>query len=171
MRQKLLRILLIVLLVAFNIGCDQVTKITARNSLRGKGTVSVFGDFFVLHYVENEGAFLSFGSQWPELAQRLLLTVGPGIVVLALLVYILRSSTLRTAQLVAYSFIIGGGISNIIDRIVFDGKVTDFMNLGIGKVRTGIFNFADLSVLAGVIILLFTLWTGKRKSGVGGDTA
>ena len=40
---------------------------------------------------------------------------------------------------------------------VLDGSVTDFMSLDIGPVRTGIFNFADVSILAGVAPLFWTL--------------
>ena len=47
----------------------------------------------------------------------------------------------------------GGGVANWIDRLVA-GAVTDFVSLGVGGLRTGIFNLADLSVLAGVAVLL-----------------
>ena len=51
------------------------------------------------------------------------------------------------------SFIIGGGISNVYDRIVYEA-VTDFMNMGLFGVRTGIFNFADVSIMVGLGIML-----------------
>jgi signal peptidase II len=46
------------------------------------------------------------------------------------------------------------GIGNLIDRLLFDGRVTDFLNLGIGGLRTGIFNIADVVGLLGFIVLL-----------------
>ena len=157
MRRKFIRVLLVLLIAAVNIGCDQATKYIARQTLRGRGTVMVVKDFFILHYVENEGAFLSFGSRWPETARQIFFTAVPAIMISALLVYILTTKHIRTAHLVAYSCIIGGGMGNIIDRLIYNGRVADFMNLGIGSVRTGIFNFADLSVLLGAAILVFTL--------------
>ena len=59
-----------------------------------------------------------------------------------------------TMKIFSIALVFSGGIGNIIDRIVFDRHVTDFMNLGIGNIRTGIFNVADICVTAGVIGLL-----------------
>ena len=49
--------------------------------------------------------------------------------------------------------IIGGGLGNLIDRLSNNFRVVDFINFGIGNVRTGILNVADMSVTFGVIIL------------------
>jgi hypothetical protein len=49
-----------------------------------------------------------------------------------------------------------GGLGNVIDRLARSGFVTDFLNVGIGPLRTGIFNFADFALFVGVgIIVLF----------------
>ena len=50
---------------------------------------------------------------------------------------------------IAVSFILAGGIGNLIDRVSNHGLVTDFINLGIGPLRTGIFNVADVAVMFG----------------------
>ena len=47
----------------------------------------------------------------------------------------------------------GGGLGNLWDRLARDGAVVDFLNLGIGPVRTGIFNVADLVLVAGLVVL------------------
>jgi signal peptidase II len=57
------------------------------------------------------------------------------------------------ALMAACSFIAGGGLGNLIDRLAFDGRVRDFLNLGIGGLRTGVFNAADLSIVIGCLIL------------------
>jgi signal peptidase II len=57
-------------------------------------------------------------------------------------------------KLAALSLIFAGGIGNIIDRLFFDRHVTDFMNIGIVHLRTGIFNFADVWITTGVFYLL-----------------
>jgi signal peptidase II len=49
-------------------------------------------------------------------------------------------------------------MGNILDRLVFDRHVTDFMNLGIQNIRTGIFNFADLWITTGVVLLVWRSW-------------
>ncbi len=50
---------------------------------------------------------------------------------------------------------VAGGIGNLIDRMLLDGHVTDFMNLGIGSFRTGIFNIADVILMMGAFGLFF----------------
>ncbi len=54
----------------------------------------------------------------------------------------------------AVALILAGGMGNLIDRVLQDGVVVDFINVGIGPVRTGIFNVADVAITSGVIILL-----------------
>jgi signal peptidase II len=65
-------------------------------------------------------------------------------------------------MLTGFCFVIGGGIGNVFDRIVY-GSVTDFLHINFGFFQTGIFNLADLSIMTGVfIILLQSLF--KRKA-------
>ena len=67
---------------------------------------------------------------------------------------LIKSSQFDQISVVSLALILGGGISNLWDRLTNDGWVIDFMNLGIGMIRTGIFNFADLFIMLGVGILL-----------------
>jgi signal peptidase II len=67
------------------------------------------------------------------------------------------------SQQIAFGLIIGGGLSNIYDRIVA-GKVVDFMNIGIGGLRTGIFNVADNAIMIGLFLMLPALfWKGEKS--------
>ena len=62
--------------------------------------------------------------------------------------------------------VMGGGFGNLIDRIYNQGRVVDFMNLGIGSLRTGVFNVADLAVTFGaiaVVCLSFQRDAGEQK--------
>jgi signal peptidase II len=55
--------------------------------------------------------------------------------------------------------VIGGGASNLIDRVVRDGRVVDFLQIGIGDLRTGIFNVADAAIVLGLACLFASaLW-------------
>ncbi|MHB9099271.1 MAG: signal peptidase II, partial [Syntrophales bacterium] len=47
------------------------------------------------------------------------------------------------------------GIGNLIDRILNDGAVIDFMNIEVGGLRTGIFNIADVVIMLGAGMLVF----------------
>jgi signal peptidase II len=51
------------------------------------------------------------------------------------------------------ALVAAGGLGNLWDRLVAGGLVIDFLNLGIGPLRTGIFNVADLAIVAGVVLL------------------
>jgi signal peptidase II len=62
---------------------------------------------------------------------------------------------------VALAGLAGGGFGNWMDRVLLGGVVVDFMNVGIGPVRTGIFNVADLAIMAGA---LFLAWPMKRHA-------
>ena len=108
---------------------------------------------FILTYAENTGAFLSLGRNWPILLKYVLLLVIPILICVYVFIYCLikEKDKLRIVLLIT---IIAGGIGNLFDRIFNDFTVIDFMNFGIGKIRTGILNIADLSVTFGVIVLI-----------------
>jgi len=54
------------------------------------------------------------------------------------------------------SLFIGGGASNLIDRLVYKGAVIDFLNIGIGNLRTGVFNVADVAIVAGAGLMILS---------------
>lgn len=128
----------------------------ARHYLRNGGTVQVVGSYAILTYAENRGAFLGLGSAIPKTIRISLLGVVPLLVLIVLFVYVLRSRDMRLSTLAGFGCIIGGGLGNIAERLI-RGYVVDFLNFGIGRLRTGILNIADLSVFAGVILVAFTL--------------
>ncbi len=148
--------LILILVVMTCVGCDQATKYTARHFLEGERSQSYLGDLFRLGYAENTGAFLSLGSNLPDGVRTLIFTVLAGVFLVGFAVYLLKSATLPRRAIVAGSFIVAGGIGNLIDRVVNDGAVIDFLNVGIGTLRTGIFNVADMAIMAGIILFLFT---------------
>ncbi|HQU74880.1 MAG TPA: signal peptidase II [Calditrichia bacterium] len=133
---------------------DQVTKFFAKKYLAFHPPIIFWGDFFRFQYALNSGAMLGFGSEWPESVRFWVLTIFPMVLLLGLLVYILLSKQMTTLNLVSLSLISGGGLSNIFDRIYYGGQVVDFMNMGIGDLRTGIFNIADMAIMAGMGILI-----------------
>jgi signal peptidase II len=64
----------------------------------------------------------------------------------------------------AVSLFIAGGVGNLIDRIMHNGSVVDFLNVGIGPLRTGIFNFADVFVMGGSMLLLCYALRKQREN-------
>ena len=111
---------------------------------------------FILIKVENTGAFLGMGSELPEKLRVLILIVLPIIVLIGITAYTYIDKALDKISIIGFSLIIGGGIGNIFDRIVY-GSVTDFFYLDFwGIFQTGIFNIADLSVSTGMILILIS---------------
>jgi signal peptidase II len=89
-----------------------------------------------------------------------LFTVATAVLLLLLVIVAWRRACRRWAA-VALSLFIVGGFSNWIDRLV-DGKVVDFLNVGIGGVRTGVFNVADVAIMVGAVLFLFAESSFRR---------
>jgi signal peptidase II len=149
------------------IGCDHATKMLAKTHLKDKAPQSWYHDTFRLEYVENTGAFLSLGADWPKGVSFIAMGVLPLLFLMGLLVYAIRKTNSRSLMaMIPYILIFSGGVGNIADRIIYDRHVTDFMNLGINEWRTGIFNVADLYVTSGVIMLLISQFKKNREQPV-----
>ena len=144
--------LLVLALFAATIGCDRVTKHVAVARLAGTPPRSYFADTVRLTYAENPGGFLSLGAGLAEPFRTGLFTIGNAVLLLALGVLLWRSASAswRTAGLALF---IAGGVSNWLDRLV-DGRVVDFLNVGVGWLRTGVFNVADMAVMLGVALFM-----------------
>ena len=153
--------LLITIIVFLSISFDQISKIWVRNNFESYSEKSIIGDMFTLIKVENTGAFLGMGSELSEIPRILLLIILPVIVLISITLYTYIDKMLDKLSIIGFSLIIGGGIANIFDRIVF-GSVTDFLYINLGGIfKTGIFNIADLSVTTGMILILISSF--KRK--------
>lgn len=162
MNKFLLRVLIILAVIAVNIGADQFTKYLAIEHLKGQPNVEVVGDIFILTYAENTGAFLSLGAGIPEPFHFILIVLLPSAAMVAFLAYVLLSKKLNWLQIVLLSTVIGGGVGNLYDRIVY-GYVVDFMNFGLGSLRTGVLNVADISLTFGAIILFITFMKAEKE--------
>jgi signal peptidase II len=155
--------LLLVVMVAGVVGCDRVTKDLATDTLAGQAAQSYFFDVVRLSYAENTGSFLSLGAELPESVRFLLFVVAAGFALVLLAAYAIRGRW-TGARLWGLALVIAGGASNLVDRIA-DGRVVDFLNVGFGPIRTGIFNVADMALLAGVAILLLSEYgRGRRRA-------
>jgi signal peptidase II len=142
-----------VLVIILVIVTDRFSKQWAIETLKGMPAESYLGDSFRIIYAENEGAFLSLGSELPENVRFWVLAIIP-ILALGYFGFTLFFNTeVGQWQRIAFAFIISGGGSNIIDRIL-EGKVVDFLNIGIGELRSGIFNIADMAIMAGLFLIL-----------------
>lgn len=136
------------------LGLDQWTKVLATANLKGEPEQLFLNGWFKLTYALNDGAFLSLGSDLGPVLRPILLTIFPAVLLLGLVWYIFREKDLNTWQVVSLALIVGGGLSNIVDRIIY-GKVVDMMQILIDPLPpTGIFNIADVAIMVGMFMML-----------------
>ncbi len=144
------RALLAFVLLMATVGCDRITKHLASVVLDGELPRSYVSGVVRLEYAENTGAFLSLGAGLPESTRTILLEFGVGVLLLAIAVGAFKYQ-LRGRALLGVTLIWAGGASNLFDRVVH-GSVVDFINVGVGGLRTGIFNVADVAIFMGVVL-------------------
>jgi signal peptidase II len=128
-----------------------VTKHIAAPRLSEEPIRSFLADTFRLEYAENTGAFLSLGADWPRPVRTAVFGVGNALLLALFVVAMRRAWPART--LLGVALVVAGGASNVLDRIIH-GTVIDFINVGIGPLRTGIFNVADMAIMLGVGIVI-----------------
>ena len=144
----------VLILLISCIGCDQVTKGIALEQLKGQPSQSYLGDVFRLEYAENPGAFLGLGGTMPTGARWVLLTLVNGLLAVGICVVLVWHWNMSPLRLLACALLLSGAAGNLIDRMRFDGLVIDFLNVGVGPLRTGIFNVADVAISTGAVLLM-----------------
>lgn len=130
---------------------DGVTKLWAEQTLVPFEPVPVIGEFFRLTLGYNTGvAFGLFanGGPWPSIVT--------GLVIVGLAIWL--TNALRAGEIPGRAgwpigFLLGGAIANFTDRI-FDGRVTDFLDVGLGAARWPTFNLADSFITLSLIYLM-----------------
>ena len=151
----------ITIIIAVSILLDQFSKFLIRQNVDQYSEIKLIGDYFILTNVENSGAFLGMGSDFSPFVKTIFLIILPVIVLICIMIYVYRDKQIDKISLIGFCFIIGGGIANIYDRILY-GSVTDFLFIDLGGIfKTGIFNIADLSVTTGMILILLMSFKSK----------
>ena len=149
------------ILITVIIVLDQLSKVLIRENIDQYSEIKLIGEYFILTNVENSGAFLGMGSDFSPFIKTVFLLILPIIVLICIMIYVYRDKEIDKISLIGFCFIIGGGIANIYDRILY-GSVTDFLFIDLGGIfKTGIFNIADLSVTTGMILILLMSFRNK----------
>jgi signal peptidase II len=162
--QKMKRILILLFVLISCVGCDQATKLVARQTLATAPVQEYAGGLFRLVYAENPGAFLSLGATLPATARFWIFVVMAALLLTGVGIFALRSlQQTPLPVIVAIALVIGGGLGNLIDRIVHDGRVVDFMQVGFPWLRTGVFNVADMAIMTGVGLMLLTTVRSRQE--------
>ncbi len=134
---------------------DLITKIIAEGTLLRTPGISVFGDWFQLRLVYNQGA--AFGLHLGPYSRWIFFTIA--LIAVFVLHRMSRGSPRgdRFRQL-ALGLVAGGAAGNLIDRIRSPRGVVDFLDVGIGALRWPTFNVADIAVSCGAIALVISMW-------------
>ena len=143
------------LCVAVLIGIDQGIKFWAVHVLMPVGTLPLIPHVVELRFVLNQGMAFSL------LSGKQLFLIAATSVALLLVAYALffrsRGKYLQQAALI---LVLGGGIGNLIDRVL-NGEVVDYINLLF--MRFAVFNFADICVCVGVGLLMLAVLLDSFK--------
>jgi signal peptidase II len=131
---------------------DQVTKQIVVSSLELGASVHVVGPLEIRH-VTNPGIAFGLFSTWATAV-----TVLTAVAVGWMLFYFARSGARHPVLPVALGLLVGGSISNLVDRVRL-GHVTDFLDLRFWPA----FNLADSFIVVGVAVLLAALVSAERQ--------
>jgi len=160
--KSIVRIVLILLVITVNIGCDQFSKKIVKRSVLPYETIHVFNDHLTVTRVENSGAFLSAGDSMSKASKQIFLTLIPILAMLLGLFYLFLKPVSGN-MLIGLCFVIGGGVGNLFDRMLY-GSVTDFLYVKFGIFQTGIFNMADVSIMTGMFLAVLQFFIKKDPS-------
>lgn len=141
--------------VALLVGLDQLTKYLVLINIKPVDAVPVIDGIIGFRYAENTGAAFSILSE-----NTWLLSIITGAMILAGLLFLFLGKTDNKLEYVSLVMIISGGLSNLLDRI-FRGFVVDFIEYLF--MDWGIFNFADILVTVGAVLLVISVFFIKGE--------
>lgn len=146
-------------LLAFTIATDQLTKAVAEKFLAHTGDLPMLGGLVTFSLVKNYEGFLGIVRGLPQSLQFFFLYVCVTVLLVACLFYLFFLRRPNPRYDLPLSLVTGGGLSNLLDRLLHDGGVTDFVILAAGKLHTGIFNLADVYILLGSFVFGFLFFS------------
>lgn len=135
---------------------DRIIKILVVSDMRPWETIPVIENVFHFTYVQNTGAaFSMWQEQWIVLILLPLVVIAVGLVLM-----ILKRNKWDKLMLISIAFICGGGLGNLIDRMVF-GYVVDLFDFRVFPV----FNIADIFICVGCGLMILDVLFFERKNG------
>ena len=142
--KKKSNIILVVILVSVLLGLDLLFKYLVSTYLT---TVNIIDNFFSLTYVLNDGAAFSL------FASRTYLLILIAIICLFFIIYELKNNLDDRVLSIGYSLVLAGLLGNFLDRLI-DGYIIDYLSFKILGYNYPIFNFADILIVVGIVIVI-----------------
>ena len=151
-----IKILITVIIIFILVALDQLIKYCIIKNIYNS-SITVINGFLNLTYVENTGGAFGIGSN------NIVFFILISITVIGILIKLLLSKKeeLNNMIIISFSLIISGGIGNLIDRF-FRGFVIDYIDIS-PLIKYPVFNFADICIVIGIIILIIDLIKNRDK--------
>lgn len=158
MAKKALGWFLFLLVAVGLVGCDHATKFAVQATLGPRGPLHLVPGVVDLVYTENHDTAFSLFRAFGTHASKLALVGLASVALIAIVVFaVKRWRDAGLAERLAYALVLAGAIGNVADRAV-RGYVVDFIHVH----HWPVFNVADIAVVAGALLLLFSM---RRGSG------
>ena len=142
--KKKSNIILSIVLVIVLLGIDLLLKYLVSTYLT---TVNIIDNFFSLTYVLNDGAAFSL------FASRTYLLILIALICLFFIIYELKNNLDDRVLSIGYSLVLAGLLGNFLDRLI-DGYIIDYLSFKILGYNYPIFNFADILIVVGIIVVI-----------------
>jgi signal peptidase II len=149
------------------VALDQLTKWVVSRDIPLNGARNVIPKFFSISHVLNPGAAFSlFAESDPRYTTKGLILFS-SLVLIGIAWVLWKSAPGFSRVSVALSFIFGGALGNLLDRIAL-GSVRDFLAFDFGSYHWPDFNLADTFIVSGSLLLILDvlLTRGNPQSGV-----
>ena len=138
-----------VLAAAALVAADQGIKLWASANLQPVGAMPVLPGIVELRFCLNDGMAFSM------LAGKQALLIGVTSLMLLAVLIMLFVRKMPLAERIAWTLVLGGGVGNLIDRVL-NGVVVDYINVLF--MNFAIFNFADICVCVGVALWVLVIF-------------
>lgn len=139
---------LILLLSSIVFFFDRMIKIVITSMISLHKEITVIPNFFIITYVENDGAAFSLFS-----GNRIFLILITCIFLGIIYVYFIKEKSLKRLEQISLSLLIGGIIGNLFDRI-FLGYVIDYLSFYLLEWHFPIFNLADICIVISILFIM-----------------
>ena len=141
-----------VMLVILLLLIDQGSKGLMEAILTGK-SITVIPNFFSLVFVTNTGA------AWSIMQGNTLFLIILGIIAIFSLIFVMPTIKESIWKSISFTMLYAGIIGNLLDRAIFH-YVKDFLKFTIFGYEYPVFNFADIFIVVGAILLIVAAWKG-----------
>lgn len=155
--------LILIALIGFLVSLDQLIKFIIANVKNQKEEVLTFMSFFRITYTKNYGAIFGYFNDLSGPIKDLVFLGIPIFVLFILFALFSKTSESNKIYIYGLGSIISGAFGNLIDRMRF-GYVIDYLDFHYSGYHFPNFNFADLAISIGAVLLIISLFTERYGS-------